>query len=164
MADKDIRSGDDWQETGSTHRTNQRWLERVPTDDLKPLTKAVRAAIPMQTVGEEGTGGVDIVGPDGRPLTMRSEVARTEDELALAWKRKMEREPCWMCKHFRFRVLTEEQKLRFVMNLVKDHGWTEQMIRGEIGDLSKFEYCPVYELLTHRDASCPDYWVKRSDL
>lgn len=159
MSEKDIRSGDDWQETGSTIRTDQRWLERVPTDDLKPITRAVRTAIPMQT-----DGGVDLVGPNGRPLSMRSEIARTEDEVALAWKRKMEREPCWMCRHFRFKKFTEAEKLRFVMNLVKDHGWTEDMIRGEMGDIGKFEYCPVYKLLTHRSASCPDHWVRRDDL
>ena len=160
MADeKDIRSGDDWQETGSSIRTDQRWMDRVPTDDLRPLTKAVRTAIPIQT-----DGGVDLVNEHGRPMTMKSEVARTEDELALAWKRKMEREPCWMCAHFRFQQFTDEQKLRFVMNLVQDHGWTEQMVRGEMGDISKFEYCRVYKLLTHRAASCPDYWVKRGDL
>ena len=82
----------------------------------------------------------------------------------MAWKRKMEREPCWMCKHFKFRQFTNDEKLRFVMNLVQDQGWTPEMVRGEMGDLGKFEYCQVYQLLTHRDASCPPYWVKRDDL
>lgn len=159
MADKDIRSGDDWQDTGSSIRSDQRWVSKVPVDDLKPETKGVRTSIPIQT-----DGGVHLVDANGRPMAMRSEISRTDDEIALAWKRKQEMEPCWMCKHFKRGKFTPDQKRKFLQALIKEHGWTEDMVRGEMGDIDKFEYCPVYELLTHENASCPDHWVKRDDL
>ena len=159
MAEKEIRSGEDWVDPGYTMRTDQGWLKDVPTDDLVPETTGLKTKIPMQT-----DGGVALVGPDGHPMGVRTELIRTDDETQLAWNIYQAAHPCWMCQHFKFRVFTREQKLQFIRDLIRDHGWKPEHIRGEIGNIDLFEYCPVYKLLTHRNASCPKYWVKRVDL
>lgn len=156
---KDIRSGRDYEDTGFTLRGDTSWMERVPTDDLRPKIVGVRTAIPLQS-----DSGVDLVDQHGRPMSIKSQVSKTKDEIAQAWKRKQEKEPCWMCKHFKRGLFTPQQKLNFLRDLFVEHGMTEEMIAGEVGDISKFEYCPVYELLTHQNASCPRYWIRREDL
>ncbi len=155
----DIRSGSDYVDTGFTLRSDQEWLRDVPTDDLRPRIVGVRTNIPMQS-----DGGIDLVDSHGRPLAMRSQVSRTHDEIAQAWKRKQEKEPCWMCKHFRRGLFSPQQKWNLLRDLFIEHGMTEQMIAGEVGNIQVYEYCPVYELLTHPKASCPRYWVRRDDL
>lgn len=158
MAEKDIRSGDDMV-VGDTMRTDQSWMRDIPTDDLVPETTGLKTKIPLETAE-----GVQLVGPDGNPRGIRTELLRTDDEVSKAWKIKQSREPCWMCRHFKFRVFTREQKLQFIRNLIRDHGWKPEHIKGEIGNIELFEYCPVHQLLTHRNASCLKYWVRRDDL
>jgi len=156
---KDIRSGADYEDTGFTIRGDQEWMRDVPVDDLRPRVVGVRTNIPMQS-----DAGVNLVDSTGRPMSIKSSVTHTHDEILQAWKRKQEMEPCWMCKHFKRGMFTLQQKFNFLRDLFVEHGMTEQMIQGEVGDISMFEYCPVYELLTHPKASCPRYWIRRDDL
>lgn len=156
---QDIRSGQDYEDTGYTIRSDTSWLAGVPTDDLRPKITGVRTNIPLQN-----DAGAKLLDQHGRPMGIKSQVTKTRDEIEQAWKRKQAMQPCWMCKHFKRGLITPQQKMNFLRALFIEHGMTEDMINGEVGDISKFEYCPVYQLLTHEKASCPRYWVKRDDL
>ena len=156
---KDIRSGIDYEDTGYTIRSDQDWLRNVPTDDLQPQIVGVRPTIPLQT-----DKGVNLVDQHGRAMGIKSEITHTHDKLVQAWKRKQLMEPCWMCKHFRRGLFTPQQKHNFLRDLFIEHGMTQEMIDGEVGNIDVYEYCPVYKLLTHPKASCPRYWVRRDDL
>ncbi len=159
MGIRDIRSQDDWEDREEIHG-DQAWRENIELTDAEQRSTVMPAAIPLTT-----DDGQRIVGRDGHAAAMQTVLTQTPDAVKLAWAKKQARDPCWMCEHFKFRMITRDEKLLLLQKLlVQEHGWTEDGVRGDLGSVDNFEWCRVYELLTHKNASCPRLFKLRSDL
>lgn len=154
MATQDIRSGDDV-ERGLTIREDKTWMNKLPIDRADPFATSFGARIPTKF------GGKQLLDENGQPMGLTGQIGQYHDEVAIGWQKKMRLEPCMLCAHFLRGRFTAEQKALFVMNLVRDHGWTPDLIEADLGDIQTFEFCRVYRLLTHPHASCPKNFRRR---
>lgn len=156
---RDVRSSKDWVD-GDSIETDRKWMDGIHLDENELKSEVEPAFIPLTD-----DAGNPLSGRDGHSMGIRSVVTRSPDELKTAWAKKQARDPCWMCRHFVFRALSRNEKLLLVRKyLVKEHGWTEEAVKGDIGNVDAYEWCRVYELMTHKMASCPRHFQLREDL
>jgi len=153
MSERDVPRSPDWQDTGDTvEATHDAWGPRISDEGITgPELGVVR--LPVKTT----FGEMEIPGPTGQPRGLRHQITHTISPTQQHWLRKQQEEPCFRCVHFIDRF-TPEQKAGFIEALAKEHGWTTELITLDIGNISNYRYCRVYELLTHKMASCPRYF------
>ncbi len=157
MGTRDIRSGEDWVDN-ATIREDTEWAEKVEATDeeIAPKTSYRPTAIPMTTAG-----GQQLLNAQGKPAGMKSMISHTKDEIAQLWDLKKTREPCFLCRFYQPRQVSADEKILLWRNLMREHGYTDDMVRGEFGDPRNFEYCALHRILTHKHASCPRGWKPR---
>jgi len=160
MDDRSIPRSDDYADSGdSIENTADQWMGRVlQPGEATPETERVGVRLPIRTTVD------DLAIPDehGKPIGAGKStvVERDVNAFQQLWRRKQRKEPCYLCKHFVPRF-SPEQKAQIVEILVKEHGWTEELVTLDLGDLRNYEFCDVYKLLTHRMASCPRHFVPK---
>lgn len=155
---RDIRSSQDWVDTGEDKDSAPSWQDSVPQEGLEEEARRrsyqVPAAIPTSLSGVAVPGSTGIQGG----------IAKQYSPGDVLWARKQKMQPCMMCAHFQHGVFSPEEKALLFQRLVKDHGWSQDMLTLELGALGKYHYCRIYRLLTHMHASCPKYFKLRSDV
>lgn len=155
---RDIRSSNDWVDTGETAETTDDWMQGIPSEGIEreAILEAVPAIIPT-TLGRTAVPG---------SKGIKGVLTKQHSEREVMLNRKKALEPCWMCVHFNadeFTLLEKELLLKRL--LVEEHGWpSEKIVEAELGSPEKYGYCRIFELLTHRDATCLRYFVRRKNL
>ena len=160
MGDKirDIRSPEDWQDTGQDIHQTDDWADNVPREGLEEEARRRSFAAPINV--ETTFGGVRVPGSSG----IQGQLSRTVGERDALWMRKQEREPCFLCVHFDSQAFTRPEKFQLLQALIKEHGWSPDMVEMDLGTLDGWGYCRVYKTLNHPQASCPRHFKRRDDV
>lgn len=149
---RDVRANRDWEDT---HPVSDGWERRIPDRGIeKPTVDAAVAAVPMSVAG------LAVPGSKG---SIPGAVTRSLSPKERLWLRKGRLEPCFLCVHFRTNAVTPEEKAELWKRLVEEHGWSERSVAMDLGNPDQFEFCSVYELLTHRNATCPTSFKRREE-
>lgn len=157
MTEKGIPRSPDWQDTGDTpEATHSEWGPRIPDDGIEgPETIGVRL--------RNTTTFGDVVVPDesGRPRGIRQQIIQDVSPIRQHWRRKQQAEPCCQCVHWIRERFSPEQKANLIGDLVKEHGWTDELVTLDLGDVANYEFCEADALLSHKFATCARKFRRR---
>lgn len=159
---RDIRSPENYRDgvVVGSEQDDMSWAANLPRTENIPDSIGLKTRIQA-----EDQTGTPIINPNtGSPYSIRSRVIHNLTEVEKLWQLKMLREPCLLCEHFRPGVITRAEKDLFYRNLIAEHGWTEDAIKGDLGNPDNFEFCELHNILTHKQASCRSGWRPKRTL
>jgi hypothetical protein len=158
----DIRGDGTWTDRPviGSPEDNQNWRNRVPNTGKTP-----RETIGIRTRIGITDGNNKLINPNtGRPFGIQTSLIHNLTDIESDWEAKMILEPCHLCEHWRPEVFSLEEKIQFLRNLVREHGWTEEAVAKEIGNPRDYALCEVDGLLTHKATSCPQNWTPKKTI
>lgn len=136
-------------------QTVKDWSSNLHIDsEIKPVQVGWKTPVPI-----EGEDKRRILGPDGRPFGMRSEIIREKSEIDQLWDRKRNEQPCCTCQHFDPKPDPVERQQWFVEAA---HGvWPVEAMQTIFQNPKLYGLCMAREEWTHRDASCLRLYTPR---
>lgn len=138
--------------------TVHEWADKLVDEIPKPRQFGWKPTLPVA-----GADGVRLLGPDGRPVGMRSELVTTKSGAEQIWSKKMARDPCYSCEHFDEDGIPSEERVRLFNVLSREAKWDPQALQiildlkpGDSSGRSTLIYgwCEAHQQATHREASC----------
>jgi len=135
--------------------TADEWMGRVCEDIPKPQKFGFKPRLPVQD-----SGGVRLLGPDGHPIGMQSQIVVDKSSAEIAFEAKRAKEPCFSCEFWDADGIPEDERVKLFDFLAREAKMSEDALKLVL-DLQSggnpnriYGWCEAHQQAAHREASC----------